>query len=210
MSWDDAEVASVPLGTVTLLLADIEGSTRLWEERPSEMPDALARLDEIVNGAVSRFDGVRPIEMGEGDSFVAAFALASDAVGCALALQQATLGGVLRLRIGVHTGEVQQREPGVYMGSTINRTARIRDAGHGGQVLVSQTTVDLVRDQLPPDCSLIELGACRLRDVDRPVHLWQLGHADLASTFPPLRGLDTGRNNLPLQLTSFVGRSAAR
>lgn len=209
MSGDDAGVASVPLGTVTLLLADIEGSTRLWEERGKEMPDELARLDEIVSGAVTRHGGVRPIEMGEGDSFVAGFSLASDALACALALQQATIGGVLRLRIGVHTGEVQQREPGLYMGPTINRTARIRDAGHGGQVLVSQTTVDLVQDQLPDGCSLLELGPCRLRDLDRPVHLWQLRHADLPASFPPLRGLDAGRNNLPLQLTSFVGRAAA-
>jgi len=209
VSWDDAEVASVPLGTVTLLLADIEGSTRLWEERATEMPDELARLDQIVNSMVSEHGGVRPVEMGDGDSFVAGFPAASDAVACALSLQQATSSGLLRLRIGVHTGEVQQREPGMYMGSTINRTARIRDAGHGGQVLVSQTTFDLVQDQLPDDCSLVDLGPCRLRDVDRPVHLWQLRHPDLRPSFPPLRGVEVGRNNLPLQLTSFGGRSAA-
>lgn len=209
MSWDDAKVDPVPAGTVTLLLADIEGSTRLWEERAGEMPQELERLDEIVDGLVGRHGGVRPIEMGEGDSFVAGFALASDAVACALDLQRATVDGVLRLRIGVHTGEVQQRKPNLYMGSTINRTARIRDAGHGGQVLLSQTTVEMVHDQLPEDCSLVDVGACRLRDVGRTVHLWQLAHPQLPATFPPLRGLDTWRNNLPVQLTSFVGRQAA-
>jgi predicted ATPase/class 3 adenylate cyclase/DNA-binding CsgD family transcriptional regulator len=206
---DDEDVVALPTGTVTLLLADIEGSTRLWESHSSEMPAALAGLDDLVNDLVARHNGVRPVELGEGDSFVAGFALASDAVACALQLQRATIGGLLVLRASVHTGELQQRAEGSYMGPTINRAARIRDAGHGGQVLMSQTTVDLVHDTLPPGCTLVDLGACRLRDLDRPVRLWQLAHADLPATFPPLRGLDAGRNNLPLQLTAFIGRAEA-
>ncbi|HVT75466.1 MAG TPA: adenylate/guanylate cyclase domain-containing protein, partial [Acidimicrobiales bacterium] len=199
----------LPVGTVTLLLADIEGSTRLWEERANDMPVALADLDAIVGDVVEQHNGVRPVEQGEGDSFVVAFARATDAVACAVALQRATHTGMLRLRMGLNTGEVQLRDEGNYMGPAINRAARVRDLGHGGQVLLAQSTVDLVDEELPESVSLADLGSHRLRDVGRPIHLWQLAHPDLRASFPPLRGLDVGRNNLPLQLTSFVGRDAA-
>ena len=203
---DDALMAALPAGTVTLVLGDIEGSTRLWEERPDDMPGALARLEATVVALADRHHGVRPIEQGEGDSFVVAFELASDAIAFATDLQLELVDDLLRLRIGVHTGEVQQRDAHTYMGTTINRTARIRDAGHGSQVLVSHTTVDLLQDQLPDSVGFIDLGACRLRDLGRAVHLWQLTHPDLPKAFPPPRGLDIGPTNLPLQLTSFVGR----
>lgn len=196
----------LPVGTVTLLLADIEGSTRLWQDRAEEMPAAIAALDALLDDVVAAHHGVRPVEQGEGDSFVIAFALASDAVSCALSLQRATFDGLLRLRIGVHTGEVQRRNEGNYIGPAINRTARIRDAGHGGQTLLSQTTADIVSDQLPPGASLVDLGARRLRDLPRPELLYQLAHPDLRAEFPPLRGAETRRTNLPVQLSSFVGR----
>lgn len=203
---DDALMAALPAGTVTLVLGDIEGSTRLWEERPHDMPGALARLEATVLALADGHRGVRPIEQGEGDSFVVAFELASDAIAFAADLQLALVDDLLRLRIGVHTGEVQQRDAHTYMGTTINRTARIRDAGHGSQVLVSHTTLDLLQDHLPEGVGFVDLGACRLRDLGRAVHLWQLTHPDLPRTFPPPRGLDVGPTNLPLQLTSFVGR----
>src|ERR1700722_6897210 len=139
VNWSELGVSDLPTGTVTLLLADVEGSTRLWETQPKEMTAALARLDRVVSEAVAANDGVRPVEQGEGDSFVVAFARASDAVACALGLQRAPLAP-LRLRIGVHTGEIQLRDEGNYIGSTINRTARLRDLGHGGQILLSGTT----------------------------------------------------------------------
>ena len=129
MDWSQLDVSGLlPTGTVTLLLADVEGSTRLWETQPKEMTAALARLNSVVSDVIATHDGVRPVEQGEGDSFVAAFARASDAVAAALEMQRAPLAPI-RLRIGVHTGEIQLRDEGNYAGPTINRTARLRDLG---------------------------------------------------------------------------------
>src|SRR5215475_4894681 len=146
----------LPTGTATLLLADVEGSTQLWETQPDEMAAALARLNQTVSEVIAACGGVRPVEQGEGDSFVAAFARASDAVACALELQRAPLAPI-RLRIGVHTGEVQLRDEGNYAGSTINRTARLRDLAHGGQTVMSAATEELVDDRLPDDAWLADL-----------------------------------------------------
>ena len=143
MNWGDLGVSELlPTGTVTLLLADVEGSTRLWETQPDEMTAAIARLNQTVSEVIAAHGGVRPVEQGEGDSFVAAFTRASDAVACALELQRSSPAPI-RLRIGVHTGEVQLRDEGNYVGPTINRTARpgprwadgaVRcDRGHGGR-----------------------------------------------------------------------------
>ncbi len=156
----------LPSGTVTLLLADIEGSTRLWEERGDTMAAVLATLDHVLDGLVSVHRGVRLVEQGEGDSFVVAFPRASDAVACALALQQAALSP-LRLRIGVHTGDVELRDAGNYMGSTINRAARLRDLAHGGQTVLSAATSHLVIDSLPEQAWLKDLGSHTLRDLLR-------------------------------------------
>ena len=149
VNWSELGVSGLlPTGTVTLLLADVEGSTRLWETQPEEMTAAVARFDQTVSDMIAAHDGVRPVEQGEGDSFVAAFARASDAVACALELQRAPLAPI-RLRIGVHTGEVQLRDEGNYIGPTINRTARLRDLAHGGQTVLSGATEELVVDRLP-------------------------------------------------------------
>ena len=150
----------LPTGTVTLLLVDVEGSTRLWESQPSEMSAAFALLDHIIADSVAVHQGVRPVEQGVGDSFVVAFARASDAVDCALELQRARLTPI-RLRIGLHTGEVQLRDGGNYIGPTINKTARLRDLGHGGQTLLSGTTEELVLDSLPAGAWLTHLGTIR-------------------------------------------------
>jgi predicted ATPase/class 3 adenylate cyclase/DNA-binding NarL/FixJ family response regulator len=198
----------LPTGTATLLLADVEGSTRLWETQPEEMTAAFARLDHALDDLVSAHGGVRPVEQGEGDSFVAAFTRASDAVACALELQRAPLAPI-RLRIGVHTGEVQLRDEGNYIGPTINRAARIRDLARGGQTVLSGTTEDLVADVLPADAWLTDLGRHQLRGVPRPERVVQLCHPDLRNDFPPLRTAETVvSHNLPVQLTSFVGRGA--
>ena len=151
--WSDLAVSELPTGSVTLLLADVEGSTRLWETQPEEMSVAVVRLDQALSDVVTTHDGVRPVEQGEGDSFVIAFARASDAVACALDLQRAPLAP-LRLRIGIHTGEVRLRDEGNYIGPTINRTARLRDLAHGGQTVLSGATELMVVDQLPPDVLL--------------------------------------------------------
>jgi predicted ATPase/class 3 adenylate cyclase/DNA-binding CsgD family transcriptional regulator len=207
-NWSDVGVSELlPSGTVTLLLADVEGSTRLWETQPDEMTAAFARLDEAVALATAAHHGVRPVEQGEGDSFVIAFSRASDAVACALQLQRAPLAPI-RLRIGVHTGEVQLRDEGNYIGPTINRTARLRDLAHGGQTVLSGTTGDLVIDRLPEGASLTDLGSHPLRDLPRPERVMQFCHPDLRNEYPPLR---TSKNvetpNFPAQLTTFVGRS---
>jgi predicted ATPase/class 3 adenylate cyclase/DNA-binding CsgD family transcriptional regulator len=198
----------LPTGTATLLLADVEGSTRLWETQPDEMTAALARLNRTVSEVIAACGGVRPVEQGEGDSFVAAFARASDAVACALELQRAPLAPI-RLRIGVHTGEVQLRDEANYAGSTINRTARLRDLAHGGQTVLSGATEDMVIDRLPDGAWLTDLGTHSLRDLPRPERVVQLCHPDLRDEFPPLRTpKGVGVHNLPVQLTSFVGREA--
>src|SRR5271168_5206002 len=209
VDWSDFGVSGLlPTGTVTLLLADVEGSTRLWETQPDEMTAAIARLNQVVCDVIATHDGVRPVEQGEGDSFVAAFARASDAVAAAVALQRAPLAPI-RLRIGVHTGEVQLRDEGNYAGPTINRTARLRDLGHGGQTLLSGTTQNLVADHLPADTWVTDMGTYPLRDLPRPEQVVQLCHPDLVNEFPPLRVSSTAvSQQLPMQLTSFVGRSA--
>ncbi|MEB3062019.1 helix-turn-helix transcriptional regulator [[Mycobacterium] zoologicum] len=196
----------LPTGTVTLLLADVESSTRLWETRPDEMTASFAQLDAALTALIAEHDGARPVEQGEGDSFVLAFARASDAVACALALQRIALGPI-RLRIGVHTGEVQLRDEGNYIGPAINRAARLRDLAHGGQTVLSGTTEGLVADMLPPDSWLLDLGGHELRGVSRPERVVQLCHPELCNEHPPLRATE-GRaaGGLPAQLTSFVGR----
>jgi predicted ATPase/class 3 adenylate cyclase/DNA-binding CsgD family transcriptional regulator len=209
MDWSDLAVTELlPTGTVTLLLADVEGSTRLWETLSQDMTAAVAALDRTVSAAVAAHGGIRPVEQGEGDSFVVAFTRASDAVACALELQRAPLAPI-RLRIGVHTGEVQLRDEGNYIGPTINRTARLRDLAHGGQTVLSGATEEMVFDRLPPDTWLTDVGSHELRGVSRPERVVQLCHPNLQNEFPPLRTTKTApAPNLPAQLTSFVGRRA--
>src|SRR5271157_2862876 len=209
VDWSDLGVSGLlPTGTVTLLLADVEGSTRLWETQAEVMAAAISRFNQVVGDVVAAHDGVRPVEQGEGDSFVAAFARASDAVACALGLQRAPLAPI-RLRIGVHTGEVQLRDEGNYAGPTINRTARLRDLAHGGQTVLSGATEPLVVDRLPEDAWLTDLGTHQLRDLPRPEPVVQLCHPDLVNEFPPLRVSGTVVfTRLPAQLSSFVGRDA--
>src|ERR1700748_556131 len=187
VDWSELSVSGLlPTGTVTLLLADVEGSTRLWETQPEAMTAAIARFNQAVSEIIANHDGVRPVEQGEGDSFVAAFARASDAVAAALEMQRAPLAPI-RLRIGVHTGEIQLRDEGHYAGPTINRTARLRDLGHGGQTLLSGSAEAMVLDRLPDDAWLSDLGIHALRDLPRPERVIQLCHPDMVNEFPPLR-----------------------
>jgi predicted ATPase/DNA-binding CsgD family transcriptional regulator len=143
---------------------------------------------------------------------VGAFSRASDAIAAALDAQRALngeswpVGADLRVRMAIHTGEAQLRDEGNYLGQTVNRCARLRAIGHGGQVLLSDTTAGLAADRLPAGASLIELGVHRLKDLSRPERVWQLSHRDLETSFPPLRSVDAFRNNLPAQLTPLIGR----
>src|SRR4029077_19211700 len=208
VDWSELGVSGLlPTGTVTLLLADVENSTGLWESQPDQMTAAFERLDHTLSNLLSAYGGVRPVEQGEGDSFVAAFARASDAVACALDLQRVRLAPV-KLRIGLHTGEVQLRDEGNYAGSTINKTARLRDLAHGGQTVLSPPTEQLVEDRLQEDAWLNALGSHPVRDLPRPMRVAQLCHPDLRNDFPPLRAAKTmAAHTLPTQLTTFIGRS---
>lgn len=204
--WSVDVGEQLPTGTVTLLLADVEGSTRLWQSQPDEMSAAIVQLDRVLGQLVADHRGVQPVEQGEGDSFVVAFARASDAVACALALQRAPLAPI-RLRLGVHTGEVQLRGEGNYIGPTINRTARLRDLAHGGQTVLSGITEELVLDLLPEGAWLTDLGCHPLRDLPRRERVVQLCHPDVCNEFAPLRGGEVAVvERIPAQLTSFVGR----
>jgi predicted ATPase/class 3 adenylate cyclase len=203
----------LPAGTVTFLFTDIEGSTRLWEEQPDAMRMALARHDEIASSVLQQFAGMLVKSRGEGDSLFAVFALATNAVAAAYALQSRLQREPwpdslsLKIRLALHTGEAGLRD-GDYYGASVNRCARLRAIAHGGQILLSDVTHDLSRDSLPPGCSLRPLGEHRLKDLGRPESVYQLVHPDLPSEFPPLRSLDNPElpNNLPRQLTSFIGR----
>ncbi|HLF99811.1 MAG TPA: adenylate/guanylate cyclase domain-containing protein, partial [Acidimicrobiia bacterium] len=201
----------LPTGTVTFVLADLEGSVRLWESLPEAMATATARLDDATSELIRAHRGVRPVEQGEGDSFVAAFPMARDAVEFAIELLRTLHASEwatalpLRMRIGIHTGAAQLRGDDNYMGPSVNRCARLRALAHGGQVLVSEATGALVADDLVEDVSLLDLGMHALRGFDRPEHVFQLVHADLPQRFPPLRD-ERGIARLPTTLTTFVAR----
>src|SRR5262245_43979873 len=204
-------MTALPTGTGTSLFTDVEGSTRLWEQRPEAMGRALVQHDAVVEFLTEQHHGqvVRP--RGEGDSRFCVFARATDAVAAALAIQRALHAEPwptrqpLRVRVALHTGEADLRA-GDYYGPAVNRCARIRAVARGGQVLLSRATVDLARDAPPGGLGLRDLGEHRLSDLARPEQLFQLVHADLPAAFPPPRSLSALPNNLPLQLTSFVGR----
>jgi predicted ATPase/class 3 adenylate cyclase/DNA-binding CsgD family transcriptional regulator len=203
---------SLPVGTVTFLLTDVAGSTRGWESALEAMGRAVGRHYELLDEAISAHHGVRPVEQGEGDSVVGAFARASDALAAALDAQRALLSepwpdaAQLRVRMAVHTGEAELRGEGNYFGPAVIRCARLRAIAHGGQVLVSQPTSDLVVGRLPKGAALVDLGSHRLKDLGRPEQVFELRHPDLPGGFGPLRSLDAFPHNLPVQLTTFVGR----
>jgi predicted ATPase/class 3 adenylate cyclase len=200
--------------TVTFLLTDIEGSTRLWLEHPDAMRCALDRHDALAAAVIAQHDGMLVKQGGEGDSLFTVFARASDAVAAAVDLQRELsveswpAETPLQVRMALHTGEAELRE-GDYYGPVVNHCARLRAVGHGGQILLSQTTAALVSDdrsRLPAGVSLRELGVHRLKDLQRPEPILQLAHPDLPAEFPPLRSLEAFAHNLPVQLTRFIGR----
>ena len=201
----------LPSGTVTFLFTDIEGSTQLWEKHPEEMRAALAQHDSILRGAVTSNKG--HVIKTTGDGIHAVFGTAIDAVNATVEAQhafQTTRFGknsdiAIRVRMGVHTGEAELRD-GDYYGQSLNRAARIMSVGFGGQTLLSSLTAELAREHLPNDISLIDLGEHRLKDLIQSEHIFQLSSTDLTVEFPPLKSLNTLPNNLPQQLTCFIGR----
>jgi predicted ATPase/class 3 adenylate cyclase len=202
-------MTELPTGTVTFLFTDIEGSTRLLQELGDGYSAVLDEHAAIAREAISHCGGV---EFGtEGDSFFAAFRTAAEAVSAAVAMQRNLSAkewsgeAVVRVRMGLHTGEGVVGALG-YVGMDVHRAARVADAAHGGQVLLSEATRGLVEHALPEGTTLRDLGQHRLKDIAYPEHLYDLLIEGLPCDFPPPRSLDARPNNLPLQLTSFVGR----
>jgi class 3 adenylate cyclase len=207
------DAAELPAGTVTFLLTDIEGSTRLWESGPETMEVALQQHDRLLAEVIAEHGGTVVISRGEGDSFFAVFHSAVSAVEAAGMCQLRLKGEVwptgtaLRVRMGLHTGEARVRGGDHVDYSPINRCARVRAAGHGGQVLLTKATSDLVAGHLGGGFGLKRLGEFRLRDLVEPELIFQLIHPDLPADFPPIRTLAERTGNLPLQVSSFVGRA---
>lgn len=200
---------SLPTGTVTLLFTDIEGSSARWETHRDAMRSALDRHDTLLRSTVESNQGT--VFKTIGDAFCAVFATASDAIAAAYSAQRelqaedwAAVGG-LRVRMAVHTGPADLRESD-YFGPTVNRVARLISVGHGGQVLVSGVAKELAEGCMPPQATLRDLGAHRLKDLTHPEQIYQLIAPGLEVEFPPLRSLESLPNNLPLQLTTFIGR----
>jgi len=204
-------MAELPGGTVTFLLTDVEGSTALWEQAPEAVRVALARHDALFEAVIAEHGGAHIRPRGEGDSRFAVFASASGAVSAALAIQRAFTTEAwptprpVKVRIGIHTGEAELRD-GDYYGSAVNRCARIRGIGHGGQTLLSESTAALVRDDLPDGAHLADLGEHRLKDLTRPERVLQVTVPDLPSDFPSLTSLDARPHNLPIHPTALLGR----
>ena len=183
----------------------------MWEEDPQRMQPALARHDDIARSSVERHRGV--VVKKTGDGLHAVFQDPLDALHATLEMQlafsdpHATAGVALHIRCGLHAGADEPRE-GDFYGTAVNRAARIMSTAHGGQVLLSQAVASLVGDRLPSEVDLIDLGTVRLRDLASPERIYQLRHPKLRDKFPELRSLEATPNNLPQQLTSFVGREA--
>ncbi len=204
-------MTELPSGTVTFLFTDVERSTARWERNAAAMRPAVERHFTLLRQAVAAHGGV--VFRTIGDAVQAAFATAPAALAAALDAQRALMAepwpeatGELRVRMALHTGEAHPQDGDYLVVPALNRLARLVAAGHGGQVLVSTATQELVRDALPPGSSLRDRGEHRLKDLLRPERVYELLAPDLPADFPPLKTLDARPNNLPLQPTPLVGR----
>jgi predicted ATPase/class 3 adenylate cyclase/DNA-binding CsgD family transcriptional regulator len=200
---------NLPTGTVTLLFTDIAGSTRLLHQLGEGYASMLLECRQVLRAVFEQWNG--HVVDTQGDAFFVVFARATTAVSAAVVAQRALAshafpnGASVHVRVGLHTGEPQRTAKG-YVGLDVHRAARIMSAGHGGQVLLSQTTCSLVEQDLPEGVYLRDLGEHRLKDLGRPMRLFQLVITDLAADFPPLHTLESFPNNLPVQPTPFLGR----
>jgi len=198
-----------PSGTVTFLFTDVEGSTTWWEQHKEAMRRSLVRLDAILREAIAARGGY--VFKTIADTFYAAFAHPAAAIGAALEAQRAFYAeawgppGPLRVRMALHTG-MAEAQAGDYHGLPLSRAARLLAAGHGGQILLSRATAELIREELPPQAALRDLGTHRLKDLTHPEQILQLITPDLPSDFPPLQTLDAHLTNLPVPLTPLIGR----
>ncbi len=199
-------MTQAPVGTVTFLFTDIEGSTKLWQQYPETMKSALNRHHALLTDSITTQGGY--VFQIIGDAFCAAFSTANDGLQAALQAQRALASeewmetGAIRVRMALHTGNAQFQagdyKSGEYVsGLTLSRAARLLSAGHGGQILLSLPTAELVRDHLPLDTTLRDMGLRRLKDLIRPEHIYQVEAPDLPVEFAPLKTLDSRPNNLP-------------
>jgi predicted ATPase/class 3 adenylate cyclase len=207
--FEDPTLSKLPAGTVTFLFTDIEASTKLLQQLGERFATVLAEHRRLLRSAFKRHNGYE-VDV-QGDAFFCAFARAGDAVAAAVEAQHALArydwapGASVQVRMGLHTGEPTRTQAG-YVGIDVHRASRLADAGHGGQVLLSESTRTLVFDQLPKGLRLRDLGEYRLKDLQHPEHLYQLLIPDLRQEFPPLRTLTNRPNNLPAQRTPLIGR----
>jgi class 3 adenylate cyclase len=201
-------MSALPTGTVTFVFTDIEGSTRLLQRAGEAYANLLATHHRILRDAIGAGGGIE-VET-EGDAFFVAFPAPAGANRAAVQAQSALsshswpVGNVVRVRMGVHTGEGVLSDDG-YIGLDVHRAARIAAAGHGGQVLVSEATRALVQHALPVGVDLRDLGRHRLKDIEQPEHLYELLIEGLPDAFPPPRTLDARLSNLPVERSSFIG-----
>jgi predicted ATPase/class 3 adenylate cyclase len=209
---EEFHMPSLAHETVTFLLTDVQGSTRLWEQEAVAMQSALVRHDALADEIITAHTGRLVKPLGEGDSLFAVFPHASHAAAAAGALQRAfqqepwPTSSPIIVRMAIHTGEAIGRE-GDYYGPTVNRCARIRAVAHGGQILLSQAAYSLARDTLARTVATTrDLGEHRLRDLERPEHLYQLNWPECPADFAQIGSLDAYKHNLPRHLTSFIGR----
>jgi class 3 adenylate cyclase len=202
--------SDLPSGTVTFLFTDIEGSTPLWEHEPEQMRAALARHHAILRAAIAEQGG--HVYKVIGDAFQAAFDVPAQAVAAALAAQRGLAGErwptstPIRVRMGLHVGPAEADVHDYATTHTLNRVARVMSAGYGGQTLLTLAVAELVRERLPAGVTLRDLGRHRLKGLTQLEHLFQVVAPDLPVDFPPLQSLAASLNNLPVQLTSFIGR----
>jgi len=213
-SLSSASEQPLPSGAVTFLFTDIEESTRLWDRHPRAMGLLLARHDTLLHETIGSHKGV--VFKTIGDAFCAVFADSSSALQAGVQMQRQLLDLriedepdlALRVRIALHSGVAEQRDND-YFGSPLNRVARLLAVAHGGQILLSASVQAHVADTLPPGGTLRDMGYHRLKDLQQPEHVWQFVHPDLPAEFPPLRSLRDGGHNLPVHMTTFIGREEA-
>ncbi len=203
---------NLPTGTVTFLFTDVEKSSPKWEQDPERMAAAMASHDDLADFIFAKNAGKILKPRNEGDSLFVVFSRAVDAVVAAVEFQRALMNQPWQsdfptaVRIGIHTGEDSRLRNSDYYGPTVNRCARLRAVAHGKQILISQSTYLLVADRLPSDYGFLDHGSHRLKDLMRPERIRQIKAPGLPTDFPSLRSVDFNPNNLPLQLTSFIGR----
>jgi len=203
-------VSTTPTGTVTFLFTDIEGSTKLARDNPKTWESLRARHHTILQSAMDKYNGY--VFQIIGDAFCVAFHNAGDAIQAAIKAQdglyQEKWGETpIKVRMGIHTGKAEIQAGGEYLGYTaMSRVQRLMSAGHGGQTLISTAAQELLRDELPEGVTLQDMGLHRLKDLIHPAHIYQVNIPSLPYDFPALKTLDVQLNNLPSQLTPFVGR----